>query len=84
MALKLRDSIIGIRLAACRAYRRVSRGQERAGRVMSSATMLVCERSALVSYQGVSVNHIEVLPEEWGGAGSGQTLHRVQRDHANV
>ena len=59
--------------------------EKRAGHfIMSSETMSMCERSAMVPYQGVSVNHIEVLPKEWGGTDASQTLYHVQRDHANV
>ena len=36
--------------------------------IMSSEAMPMCERPAMVPYQGVSVNHIEVLPSEWGAS----------------
>ena len=36
--------------------------------IMSSEAMPMCERLAMVPYQGVSVNHIEVLPSEWGAS----------------
>ena len=33
--------------------------------------------------RGASVNHIEVFPKEWGGAGAGQTLYHVQPGQAS-